>query len=114
MPDLIHLVIKVSHGFPQNPSPLFRSTDYKIENRPGLEDQSIENVLHRLAEIDAYDVHESSQGGDRQKRKALARFLSDWHLVTFLGTTGLVSPVSPLTNHARKRSPLHVSARRMI
>ncbi|TBU39546.1 polyubiquitin-tagged protein recognition complex Npl4 component [Dichomitus squalens] len=86
-----YLLVNVSHGFPQNPSPLFRSTQYKIENRPGLEDQSIESVLHRLAEIDAYDVHESSQGGDRQKRKTLARFLSDWHLVAFLGTTGLVS-----------------------
>ncbi|KAM5532765.1 hypothetical protein V8D89_013562 [Ganoderma adspersum] len=87
-----YLLVNVSHGFPQNPSPLFYSADYKIENRPGLEDQSIQNVLHRLAEINAYDVHESSQGGDRQKRQALARFLSDWHLVAFIGTSGLVNP----------------------
>ena len=73
---------------------MFYSVDYKIENRPGLEDQSIENVLHRLAEIKAFDVRESSQGDDRQKRQALARFLSDWHLVAFIGTTGLVNPVS--------------------
>lgn len=67
---------------------------YKIENRPGLEDQSIENVLHQLAEIEAYDVYVSAQGGDSQKRQALAKFISDWHLIAFLGTTGLINQVS--------------------
>ena len=67
--------------------------NYRIENRPLLEDQTIEHVLHRFAELEAYDVHPSGAGGDRSKRQALARFLSDWHLVAFLGTTGLISPV---------------------
>lgn len=88
----------MSHGFPQAPSPLFRSVNYRIENRSGLEDQTIQNVLSRFAELEAYDVHESVVGGDRQKRQALARFLSDWHLIAFLGTTGLISPVSNLAH----------------
>ncbi|CDO72743.1 hypothetical protein BN946_scf184990.g26 [Trametes cinnabarina] len=86
-----YLLVNVTHGFPQNPSPMFRSTQYRIENRPGLEDQSIESVLHRLAEFDAYDISESAHGGDLQKRQALARFISDWHLIAFLGTTGLIN-----------------------
>ncbi|EIW64969.1 polyubiquitin-tagged protein recognition complex Npl4 component [Trametes versicolor FP-101664 SS1] len=88
---LEYLLVNVSHGFPQNPAPVFQSVKYKIENRPGLEDQSIENVLHQLAEIEAYDVHVSAQGGDSQKRQALAKFISDWHLIAFLGTTGLIN-----------------------
>ncbi|KAI0374534.1 polyubiquitin-tagged protein recognition complex Npl4 component [Pilatotrama ljubarskyi] len=86
-----YLLVNVTHGFPQNPSPLFRSVQYKIENRPGLEDQSIEDVLRQLAQIEAYDVPESAHGGELQKRQSLARFISDWHLIAFLGTTGLIS-----------------------
>ncbi|RPD58377.1 polyubiquitin-tagged protein recognition complex Npl4 component [Lentinus tigrinus ALCF2SS1-6] len=85
-----YLLVNVSHGFPQSPSPLFRSVDYKIENRPGLEDQTTQNALSRLADIQAYDVHESGAGGDRSKRQAVAKLISDWHLVAFLGTTGLL------------------------
>ncbi|KAI0639037.1 polyubiquitin-tagged protein recognition complex Npl4 component [Trametes polyzona] len=86
-----YLLVNVSHGFPQNPAPVFRSIKYKIENRPGLEDQSIEDVLRQLAELEAYNVTESGQGGDAHKRQALARFISDWHLIAFLGTTGLIN-----------------------
>ncbi|KAI0359004.1 polyubiquitin-tagged protein recognition complex Npl4 component [Trametes cingulata] len=86
-----YLLVNVTHGFPQSPSPLFRSVQYKIENRPGLEDQSIEDVLRQLAQIQAYDVPESAHGGELQKRQSLAKFISDWHLIAFLGTTGLIS-----------------------
>ncbi|KAI0666300.1 polyubiquitin-tagged protein recognition complex Npl4 component [Trametes maxima] len=86
-----YLLVNVTHGFPQNPSPLFRSAKYKIENRPGLEDQSAEDVLRQLAQAEAFDVPESTHGGDPHKRQALARLLSDWHLIAFLGTTGLIN-----------------------
>ncbi|KAI8983421.1 polyubiquitin-tagged protein recognition complex Npl4 component [Trametes punicea] len=86
-----YLLVNVTHGFPQSPSPIFRSVRYKIENRPGLEDQSIEDVLRRLAEFEAYDIPESTRGGDLQKRRNLATFISDWHLIAFLGTTGLIN-----------------------
>ncbi|KAI0734006.1 polyubiquitin-tagged protein recognition complex Npl4 component [Fomitopsis betulina] len=87
-----YLLVNVSHGFPQNPSPVFRSASYPIENRPGLEDQHIEKVLRKLAELHAPDIKESSLGGDHSQRVVLAQWLSDWHLIAFLGTTQLMSP----------------------
>ncbi|GLB36468.1 putative NPL4 family, putative zinc binding region [Lyophyllum shimeji] len=89
-----YLMLNVTHGFPQNPSPIFRSTRYNIENRPGLEDQSIEQVLSTLAELDAPNIQDSriSPPGDTHKRIELAKWLSDWHLIAFLGTTQLFSP----------------------
>ena len=59
-----------------------------------MEDQTTQNALSRFAEIQAYDVHASGAGGDRSKRQALAKLISDWHLVVFLGTPGLLGPVS--------------------
>jgi nuclear protein localization protein 4 homolog len=90
----LSFTFQVSHGFPQNPSPIFRSTRFNIENRPGLEDQSIENVLKDLTRLSAPDI--SHKTIDYQKRLALAEWLSDWHLVSFLGTTQLMSPVERL------------------
>lgn len=86
---------QVSHGFPQNPSPLFRSTKFHIENRPGLENQRIEDVMSVLSRLGAPDITVSrhSTGGDTHKLVELAKWLSDWHLIAFLGTTGLFSEV---------------------
>jgi nuclear protein localization family protein 4 len=50
--------------------------------------------MGQLARLGAPGVHDSRQGGgDAGARPALARWLSDWHLVAFLGTTGLFSEV---------------------
>jgi nuclear protein localization family protein 4 len=81
----------VSHGFPKNRAPLFRSTKFRIENRPGLEDQSIEGVIKELAKLNAPEIIPGS-GGDHSKKRALAEWMSDWHLITFLATTQLFSP----------------------
>ncbi|GBE78439.1 polyubiquitin-tagged protein recognition complex Npl4 component [Sparassis latifolia] len=86
-----YLLVNVSNGFPQNPSPLFHSTSFQIENRPGLEDQHIERVLRELSRLRAPEIPESSHGGDPQLRAELAKWLSDWHLVAFLGSTQLIS-----------------------
>ncbi|OCH88601.1 polyubiquitin-tagged protein recognition complex Npl4 component [Obba rivulosa] len=86
-----YLLVNVSQGFPQNPAPLFRSTAFPIENRPGLEDQHIEAVLAELSRLHAPDIPVSSQGGDPQQRAALTRWLSDWHLIAFLDTTQLIT-----------------------
>jgi nuclear protein localization protein 4 homolog len=51
-------------------------------------------VLSALAEIGAQDIH---KGSEVHKRVELARWLSNWHLVAFLGTTQLFSPVRPTT-----------------
>ena len=66
-----------------------------------MEDQSIENVLAKFSELQAYYITESAHGGDRSKREALAKFVSDWHLVAFLGSTGLVSSVSLMRRMAQ-------------
>ncbi|KAH7914485.1 NPL4 family-domain-containing protein [Hygrophoropsis aurantiaca] len=88
-----YLLVNVTHGFPQNPSPLFRSSKFAIENRPGLEDQTVEKVLGSLSQLGAPDTHDSRHAvpGDAHKRLELAKWLSDWHLVAFLGTTQLFS-----------------------
>lgn len=81
----------MSHGFPKNKAPLFRSTKFHIENRPGLEDQSTEGVIKELAKLNTPEILPGS-GGDQPKKRALAEWLSDWHLVAFLATTQLFSP----------------------
>lgn len=81
----------MTHGFPKNSAPLFRSTKFRIENRPGLEDQSIEGVIKELAKLNAPEVPPGN-GGDHSKRRALAEWMSDWHLIAFLETTQLFSP----------------------
>ncbi|KAJ6501676.1 NPL4 family-domain-containing protein [Mycena vitilis] len=89
-----YLMVNVTHGFPQNPSPLFQSAKFAIENRPGLEDQRIERVISSLAGLDAPNIVDSrsAKPGEAHKRRELAAWLSDWHLVAFLDTTQLFSP----------------------
>ena len=72
-------------------APLFRSTKFHIENRPGLEDQSTEGVIRELAKLNAPEV-KPGNGGDHSKKRALAERISDWHLIAFLATTQLFSP----------------------
>ncbi|OAX44852.1 polyubiquitin-tagged protein recognition complex, Npl4 component [Rhizopogon vinicolor AM-OR11-026] len=88
-----YLLVNVTHGFPQSPSPLFRSTQFPIENRPGLEDQRIEDVLKALARLSAPQISDDSytSPSGALKRLELAKWLSDLHLVSFLETTQLVS-----------------------
>ncbi|KAG1757330.1 NPL4 family-domain-containing protein [Suillus lakei] len=76
-----YLLVNVTHGFPQSPSPLFRSNQFAIENRPGLEDQRIEDLSDNPL----------TSTSDASKRLELAKWLSDWHLLGFLETTQLVS-----------------------
>lgn len=81
----------MSHGFPKTRAPLFRSTNFHIENRPGLEDQSIEGVIKQLSKLNTPEITPGG-GGDYSKKHALAEWISDWHLLAFLATTQLLSP----------------------
>ena len=49
-----------------------------------------------LVSLDAPNIQDShhTKPGEGHKRVELAKWLSDWHLVAFLGTTQLFSPVS--------------------
>ncbi|KDQ54810.1 hypothetical protein JAAARDRAFT_160013 [Jaapia argillacea MUCL 33604] len=88
-----YLLVNVSHGFPQNPSPVFQSSKFQIENRPGMENQSIESVMRTLSNLRAPDIEPTTHGGggDLARRVELAKWLSDWHLIAFLAQSQLFS-----------------------
>ena len=54
--------------------------------------------MRSLNELGAPDVQPSRRdagdGGDAHRRLELAKWLSDWHLLSFLGTCGLLSEVT--------------------
>ena len=52
--------------------------------------------MSSLNELGAPDIPTSGggSGGDAHRRLELAKWLSDWHIVTFLATCGLLSEVS--------------------
>jgi nuclear protein localization protein 4 homolog len=54
--------------------------------------------MSTLASLDAPNIQDSqrTKPGEAYKRIELAKWLSDWHLIMFLGTTQLFSPVSNL------------------
>ncbi|KAF9015031.1 NPL4 family-domain-containing protein [Cyathus striatus] len=81
-----YLMVNVTHGFPQNPSPTFQSTQFSIENRQGLEEQNLEQVMRDLNKLDAPSLQSRVES---YKKAELARYLSDWHLLAFLETTQL-------------------------
>ncbi|KAG2023596.1 NPL4 [Coprinopsis cinerea AmutBmut pab1-1] len=83
-----YLLVNVTHGFPQVPSPMFRSIQFPIENRPGLEDQTVEKVMSELSKLEAPSIQ---PGEDSYKKKELAYWLSDFHLAAYLQTTQLFS-----------------------
>ena len=85
----------MTHGFPQNPSPLFRSHNFAIENRPGLEDQEAQNVLKALLRIHAPDIEVKPEGKLENVSGGieLLNYLSDWHFIAFLSASQLFSEV---------------------
>jgi len=85
------LIIQVTHGFPQAPNPLFRSIQFPIENRPGLEDQTPERALTELFRLGAPGL---ISGQETYKKRDVAEWLSDFHFIAFLQTTNLFSSVS--------------------
>lgn len=87
---------QITHGFPLAPSPLFLSNAFPTENRPGLHDQSMQVVITQLAAILKTSDAEIGDTGTWPGRikKDVERWLSDWHLVTFLCMQGLFSLVS--------------------
>lgn len=78
-----YLLTTSTHGFPTDPSPRFLSHAFAIENRPGLHDQSLDDVwraMHAFLPLES----------DTQ-RTDLMQWLSDWHLLAFLGQSGFLS-----------------------
>ncbi|KDN45915.1 NPL4-domain-containing protein [Tilletiaria anomala UBC 951] len=104
-----YLIVNVTNGFPTSASPRFLSSKFPIENRQGLTDQGAQNFFHELTRIlggkELLPLG-SSGGGDSGKgkgkardamggetmdvRKELTRYLSDWHLLSFVQTLDLL------------------------
>jgi nuclear protein localization family protein 4 len=88
-----YLMVSITHGFPNSPDPLFLSTAFPIENRPGLHDQSMEVVVRDLMKIlqtSDLEVSDTATWPVRVKDQ-VAKWLSDWHLVAFLCMHGTFS-----------------------
>ena len=49
--------------------------------------------MRSLNELAAPDVQVSQKDANAYRRLDLAKWLSDWHLIAFLGTCGLLSEV---------------------
>lgn len=100
-----YLLITLTNGVPNEPSPRFLSTQpFAVENRPGLHDQDLSKALSAIASaIGEQDLHpgatDSSGKGKGASlsaeafltRQKVVSTLSDWHLLAFLNTTGLLS-----------------------
>ncbi|GAA5894513.1 hypothetical protein JCM8208_006261 [Rhodotorula glutinis] len=104
-----YLLVNVTHGFPLKPNPRFVSpTPFVKENRAGLEDQTLARACGALAaQLGGQDaVSEIVRGGaginaeapaDEELdvvaadsgAKAVATWLSDWHLLRFLTDCGM-------------------------
>ena len=79
---------------------MFKSASFAIENRPGIENQSVEKVLKELAKLDAPDLTENVAGSSSSVEiyQPVIDYLSDWHLLAFLPSTNLLSEVRSLNN----------------
>ena len=73
---------------------MFHSTTFAIEHRAGLEDQTLDAVMSALRRLEAPSLF---PGTDSIKKMELARWLSDWHLMSYLDTTQLFSVVRMLS-----------------
>lgn len=104
-----YLLVNVSHGFPTEPNPLFKTlTPFNIENRAGVQDQSMALVSSRFSELlktvpaelvgynDGFESFDSEKGkgraSDVEKLNKVVDWLSDYHLLSFLDGVGLFEP----------------------
>ncbi|KAF8300479.1 polyubiquitin-tagged protein recognition complex Npl4 component [Clavulina sp. PMI_390] len=88
-----YLLVNVTHGFPTNPTPLFRSpTPFAVENRPLIEPQNATQIFSALAALGAPKLGRSASGKSAADvRAGVAHYLSDWHLLAFLPNVGVLS-----------------------
>ncbi|EIW72439.1 hypothetical protein TREMEDRAFT_58601 [Tremella mesenterica DSM 1558] len=86
-----YLFVNITHGFPVDPAPLFLSNSFPIENRPGLQDQSLDVVIRQLGQLLRGRLISAPETWEDDTKFGIGRWLSDWHLVCFLCMQGLFS-----------------------
>ena len=86
-----YLLVTCTHGFPTEPKPRFLSSTFPIENRPGLQDQTLELVLHDLRTLLTHPDGTFDEDMHHLDHARFVRWLSDWHLLAFLDHTSLLS-----------------------
>ena len=78
-----YLLVSLTHGFPEKPKPAFVGGNgvesFAIENRQGWQDQTSDQVFAKASRVLGSDAD-------------LARWLSDWHLLVFLDSIGVLGP----------------------
>ncbi|KAG8886121.1 nuclear protein localization protein 4 [Tulasnella sp. 332] len=88
-----YLLVTLTHGFPTVSTPAFLSTDFPIENRPGVENQDMPTMITELSKLKAPELRPEH----RTDVSKVTKYLSDWHLVAFLGSTGVLDQADMLT-----------------
>ena len=91
-------LFQITHGFPVDPNPLFLSSAFPIENRPGLHDQSLDLVIKQLSTLlkSTGSENASPESWSEKTKTDIGKWLSDWHLLAFICMQGLLSLVSIL------------------
>ncbi|CAM9013418.1 unnamed protein product [Wickerhamomyces anomalus] len=75
-----YLLVTLTHGFPQEPSPVFKSNSFPVENRQAAGiSQDFAEVKKQL-KIDSHDTHD------------VINSISDFHLLTYLFSLDILSP----------------------
>lgn len=102
-----YLLVTATNGFPNEPTPVFLSSNFPIENRPGLHDQNLGRALASLNAVlsghELYPIGYAAMANDvkgkgkrdidpetERVREKLVGVLSDWHLICFLDTCGIM------------------------
>ncbi|WFD42362.1 nuclear protein localization protein 4 [Malassezia psittaci] len=86
-----YLIVNTTHGFPTASNPRFLSESFPIENRPGLHDQDLSLICRELAQYQPDFSSSSDPSLSLESRQSLVRYLSDWHMLAFLGQTGILN-----------------------
>lgn len=95
-----YLLLTLTHGFPSQPTPLFRAHAFPIENRENMGESQDVQTLARVLGVSRGNVDQ-----DRQIRAT-----SDFHLLCFVQGMGVLSKVSASFKSSFTSKEMHLFA----